>query len=81
MTVAEAVAAAELTALDVLITGAQRGIGLACAEAFVGAGARVACVDLPGGDLESAVERLGPSASVHASDLAEVEKAGMRRVV
>jgi NAD(P)-dependent dehydrogenase (short-subunit alcohol dehydrogenase family) len=59
-----------------LITGAQRGIGLACAEAFVGAGAQVACVDLPGGELESAAERLGPSASAHATDLAEVEKAG-----
>jgi 2,3-dihydro-2,3-dihydroxybenzoate dehydrogenase len=59
-----------------LITGAQRGIGLACAEAFLGAGARVACVDLPGDQLEAAVERLGPGASVHAADLAEVERAG-----
>ena len=55
-----------------LVTGAQRGIGLACAEALVGAGARVACVDLPGGTLETAVERLGPAASAHAVDLAEV---------
>ena len=29
-----------------LITGAQRGIGYACAEAFAAAGAAVACVDL-----------------------------------
>ena len=59
-----------------LITGAQRGIGLACAEAFAGAGAWVACVDLPGAEFEAAVERLGPAASAHATDLAEVEKAG-----
>lgn len=59
-----------------LVTGAQRGIGLACAQAFVGAGARVACVDLPGGELASAVEPLGAAASAHATDLAEVEKAG-----
>ena len=59
-----------------LITGAQRGIGLACAEAFVGAGARVACVDLPDGELEAAVERLGPTASAHATDLADVAGAG-----
>jgi len=59
-----------------LVTGAQRGIGFACAEALVDAGARVACVDLPGGTLEAAVERLGPSASAHPSDLAEVARAG-----
>ena len=59
-----------------LVTGAQRGIGFACAEAFVSAGARVACADLPGGELEAAVELLGPSASAHPSDLAEVERAG-----
>ena len=62
-----------------LVTGAQRGIGFACAEAFVAAGARVACVDLPGGELEAAVERLGPAASAHPADLAEVEKAEPRR--
>ena len=59
-----------------LITGAQRGIGFACAEAFVGAGAGVACVDLPGDEFEAAVERLGPTVSAHATDLAEVEKTG-----
>lgn len=54
-----------------LITGAQRGIGFACAEAFVAAGARVACVDLPGGELEQAVARLGESSSVHTADIAD----------
>ena len=58
-----------------LVTGAQRGIGFACAEAFVAAGARVACVDLPDSDLVAAVERLGAAASAHPADLAEVEKA------
>ena len=55
-----------------LVTGAQRGIGFACAEAFAAAGASVACVDLPGGELEPAVERLGPSASAHPADIADI---------
>jgi 2,3-dihydro-2,3-dihydroxybenzoate dehydrogenase len=59
-----------------LVTGAQRGIGFACAEAFVAAGARVACVDLPDSELDSAVERLGEPASAHPADLAEIERAG-----
>ena len=62
-----------------LVTGAQRGIGLACAEALAGAGAEVACVDLPGGELESAVERLGPAASAQFADLARVD--GLERLV
>lgn len=59
----------------VLVTGAQRGIGFACAEAFVAAGASVACVDLPNGDLETAVARLGPAASAHPADIAEIDLA------
>ena len=58
-----------------LISGAQRGIGFACAEAFARAGAEVACVDLPNGELESAVDRLGPAASAHVADLAEIDGA------
>jgi 2,3-dihydro-2,3-dihydroxybenzoate dehydrogenase len=58
-----------------LVTGARRGIGYACAEAFVAAGARVACVDLPESGLEAAVARLGDAASAQPADLAEVERA------
>jgi 2,3-dihydro-2,3-dihydroxybenzoate dehydrogenase len=58
-----------------LVTGAQRGIGFACAEAFVAAGARVACVDLPDSELEAAVARLGAAASAHPADLADVDRA------
>ena len=55
-----------------LVTGAQRGIGFACAEAFVAAGASVACIDLPGDELAAAVGRLGPAATAHPADIAEV---------
>jgi 2,3-dihydro-2,3-dihydroxybenzoate dehydrogenase len=58
-----------------LVTGAQRGIGFACAEAFAAAGAAVACVDLPGDGLEAAVQRLGLDASAHPADIADVEAA------
>lgn len=77
MTVASvsAPAAWRLDSQVALITGAQRGIGFACAEAFVSAGAQVACVDLPGSELEPAVERLGPAASGHFADLAELDGA------
>jgi len=58
-----------------LVTGAQRGIGRACAEAFVAAGAGVACVDLPSSDLETVVESLGLSASAHPADISDAELA------
>jgi 2,3-dihydro-2,3-dihydroxybenzoate dehydrogenase len=59
-----------------LVTGAQRGIGFACAEALVAAGARVACVDLPDSDLRAAVEQLGPAASAYPADIADIGEAG-----
>ena len=62
-----------------LITGAQRGIGFACAEALSRAGAGVACVDRPGSELELAVDRLNAAASAHFADLADV--LGMERLV
>ncbi|HZT84676.1 MAG TPA: SDR family oxidoreductase [Gaiellaceae bacterium] len=58
-----------------LVTGAQRGIGLACARALRSAGARVGCVDLPGSGLEEAVAGLGPGASAHPADVADVGRA------
>src|SRR6266404_3749051 len=56
-----------------LVTGAQRGIGYACAEAFINAGATVACVDLPGGMLDQSVARLGDASSAHPVDLSDLE--------
>lgn len=59
-----------------LVTGTQRGIGFACAEAVIEAGATVACVDLPGSELPAAVGRLGPRASAHPADIGEIDGAG-----
>jgi 2,3-dihydro-2,3-dihydroxybenzoate dehydrogenase len=56
-----------------LVTGAQRGIGYACADAFINAGATVACVDLPGVTLDQSVARLGDAASAHPLDLSDLE--------
>jgi 2,3-dihydro-2,3-dihydroxybenzoate dehydrogenase len=56
----------------VLVTGAQRGIGFACADAFVAAGATVACADLPGPILEESVSRLGSAATAHPVDLSDL---------
>jgi NAD(P)-dependent dehydrogenase (short-subunit alcohol dehydrogenase family) len=66
----------ELDGRVALVTGAQRGIGFACAEAFVAAGASVACVDLPDSDLQATVEQLGASASAHPADIADIRGTG-----
>lgn len=55
----------------VAITGAGRGIGLAAAEAFVAAGARVAIGDLDGELARTAAERLGSLARGHQVDVAD----------
>lgn len=57
----------------VAITGAGRGIGLATAERFVGAGARVALGDLDGALAKEAAERLGKHASAHDLDVTDKE--------
>ena len=60
-----------------LVAGAQRGIGFACAEAFASAGATVACADLPDGSVAEACARLAPgSHTAHEVDLAEPKTIG-----
>ena len=56
-----------------IVTGAQRGIGYACAEALLAAGASVACVDLSGPTLDEGVARLGNKATAHPADLSQIE--------
>jgi NAD(P)-dependent dehydrogenase (short-subunit alcohol dehydrogenase family) len=46
----------------VVVTGASKGIGLACAAAFLGAGAKVALVSRSRKNLDAALARLPPSA-------------------
>jgi 3-oxoacyl-[acyl-carrier protein] reductase len=58
----------------VLIAGAGRGIGAACARMFVAAGARVACLDSDTGRRDAVVEelrQLGGDAIAIASDVRE----------
>ena len=68
----------ELTGKHVLITGGSRGIGLACARAFLAEGARVSLVGRSRANLDSAIAQL--KAGVHAvagydADLEESEAA------
>ena len=61
-----------------LVTGADRGIGLAIATRFVKEGARVALVDLDRGAVEAAAKSLGERALGLAADVtltADVERA------
>jgi NAD(P)-dependent dehydrogenase (short-subunit alcohol dehydrogenase family) len=57
-----------------VITGSLRGIGFACAEAFLAAGATVACVDRPGSGLPESVSRLPERVSVHEVDLLDLDR-------
>jgi len=56
-----------------LITGGGTGIGLAIAEAFVAAGARVVITGRRREVLQTACVRLGPRASWRQSDVSELE--------
>ncbi len=56
----------------VLITGGASGIGLACAEKFAAAGARVALADLDAARLTAAAARVGPAALAIAADVTAV---------
>ncbi|WP_349866371.1 3-hydroxybutyrate dehydrogenase [Leifsonia sp. WHRI 6310E] len=52
----------DLSGRRALVTGGASGIGLACAEAFAAAGARVTIADLNGEAARSAAERIGGDA-------------------
>lgn len=61
----------DLSGRRALITGGASGIGLACAEAFAAAGARVTIADLNGAAARDVAERLGGEAwEVDLSDTA-----------
>ena len=51
----------ELQAKNVLVTGASRGIGLACAEGFLAEGASVTLVSRPSPTLDAEVASLSDS--------------------
>lgn len=55
----------------VLITGAARGIGLACAHAFAAEGAKVAIADLDAEKGAAAAAELGPAARFLACDVGD----------
>ena len=63
----------------ILITGGSKGIGLACAQAFLAEGARVSLVSRDAGNLARAREQLGGVGSerlhTHAADLRDAPSA------
>ena len=59
---------------SVLITGGSKGIGLACARAFLDEGARVAIVARDRGNLDKAGAQLGKITLI-AADLTQAEEA------
>lgn len=61
--------AEELSGMVAAVTGAASGIGLATAEALLGAGATVVLVDRDETALAELGERLGPSAITQVTDL------------
>ncbi|WP_426625486.1 3-hydroxybutyrate dehydrogenase [Leifsonia sp. McL0607] len=64
---------ADLSGRKALITGGASGIGLACAEAFTAAGARVTIADLNGEAARAVADRLGGEAwEVDLSQTAEL---------
>ncbi|WP_431219045.1 3-hydroxybutyrate dehydrogenase [Leifsonia xyli] len=68
----------DLTGRRALITGGASGIGLACAEAFAAAGARVTIADLNGDAARQVAERLGGDAwEVDLSKTAELAEAAV----
>ena len=53
----------------VMVTGASKGIGFACAEAFARAGAKVAIVSRSRENLDAALAKLGAKVAAIAADL------------
>ncbi len=68
-------AAAPLAGRCAVVTGASRGIGLACARALAAAGARVAMIARQLEPLEAAARSVGGDAIPIAADLAEPQGA------
>jgi 3-hydroxybutyrate dehydrogenase len=68
----------DLTGRRALVTGGASGIGLACAEAFAEAGARVTIADLNGDGARAVAQRLGGEAwEVDLSRTAELGEAAV----
>src|SRR5438046_3109092 len=63
---------------NVLVTGASKGIGFACAAAFVGAGARVALVSRSQSNLDAALARLPRGAHAPVALVAAYGPQGVR---
>jgi NAD(P)-dependent dehydrogenase (short-subunit alcohol dehydrogenase family) len=59
----------------VVVTGASKGIGLACAAAFLRAGARVALVSRSRANLDAALAQLPPSAHKPVAIVADLTRA------
>src|SRR5438105_11296564 len=66
-----------LTGKIVVVTGASKGIGFACAEAFLREGANVALVSRSRSNLDAALARLGPNQETLAfvADLTRADEA------
>jgi NAD(P)-dependent dehydrogenase (short-subunit alcohol dehydrogenase family) len=60
-----------LTDRRILITGAARGLGLACATRFIAEGAKVMLADVLSDEGEAAAKTLGPNAGFTACDVSD----------
>src|SRR6184192_3722276 len=66
----------ELSDRLVVVTGASKGIGYACAAAFAAEGARVVMVSRSRANLDAAIARLPRAAHVPAAIVADLVQAG-----
>ncbi len=66
----------ELSGKVAAVTGAASGIGLACARAMLGAGARVVLVDYDAAKLQTVCAGLGPQASGAVVNLLDPQSVG-----